>query len=278
MNILVFGANGMLGSALVEELRPMFNVIPLTHADCDVTDRFDVFTRVVNSEAHVIINCAAMLNVRECAINAVQAFEVNCKGSANIALASREIGAKCIYVSTGCVFGVGSISSDEFKEKDAPHPSNVYATTKYAGEDAVFRYSYSPYVVRVSTLFGPHKCRAKGYNFVELVQKSLLTKGVFEVDTNCTVTPSYSLDVAKAVRELLEGDYPSSIYHFVNSGKVPLIDFAREVQKLSKLKGIVKWADNIDHFRPLSTALQNNSPIQLRSWYEALADYCKEPI
>ena len=56
MRVLVLGAGGMLGRDLVAAGPPTVTVIPLTHAELDITDRMALASRVAAERPNVILN------------------------------------------------------------------------------------------------------------------------------------------------------------------------------------------------------------------------------
>jgi dTDP-4-dehydrorhamnose reductase len=104
MKILVTGANGQLGTDLVKALKD-HDVVPLTHADIDITDYKAVKEVCTANKPDVIINTAAYVRVDDCETNPDLAYRVNALGARNMAVAAEGIGAKLVHISTDYVFG-----------------------------------------------------------------------------------------------------------------------------------------------------------------------------
>jgi dTDP-4-dehydrorhamnose reductase len=104
MRILVTGANGQLGTDLVKALKE-HEVMPLTHAEVDITDFDSVKAVCVKNTPDVIINTAAYVRVDDCETNQYLAYRVNALGARNMAVAAEGLGAKLVQVSTDYVFG-----------------------------------------------------------------------------------------------------------------------------------------------------------------------------
>ena len=146
MKILITGSKGQLGNELqkiietgeaeigkVSDSIKNSEVFPLDIEELDITKLEDV-KRVFNDiKPDVVINCAAATNVDGCESNQDLAFKINAIGPRNLAIASEELGAKLVQVSTDYVFsGVGETPLTEF---DLTAPYSIYGKTKLKGEE-----------------------------------------------------------------------------------------------------------------------------------------------
>ena len=104
MRILITGANGQLGTDLVKTLKH-HEVLPLTHADADITDLNAVREVCSSCRPDVIVNTAAYVRVDDCETNQDLAFKVNALGARNMAVVAEGLGAKLVQISTDYVFG-----------------------------------------------------------------------------------------------------------------------------------------------------------------------------
>jgi dTDP-4-dehydrorhamnose reductase len=125
--VLVTGGSGKLGRALLRQ-RPC---IAPTHAECDVTDPDAVLRWVETSRPDVIVNAAAVVGAEECERDAARAWLVNVHGTANVARAAAQVGARLVHVSTAALFDG---ARGNYTEADAPRPTYLYAWTKLAAE------------------------------------------------------------------------------------------------------------------------------------------------
>jgi dTDP-4-dehydrorhamnose reductase len=134
---LVFGAGGMLGRALIEELgRRGAQAHPVLHAEVDIADWFDV-SRVIGTlhnqdEVDVIFNAAGVLNT---GVDPIKMVQANALGPHVVATAAGFYGIPVIHVSTDCVFSGGwHPSRRAYSTKDFPDPIDLYGRTKLVGE------------------------------------------------------------------------------------------------------------------------------------------------
>ena len=167
--VLVTGCNGQLGRAIQNEygneveftLTDVVEEDKISHLNIMILD--EVISFVENTRPDVIINCAAATNVDGCEKDWDFAYKLNAIGPRNLAIASKQVGAKLIHVSTDYVFpGNASTPITEF---DQPAPISAYGKTKYEGEKFVQQFADKWFIVRTAWLYGD------GKNFVKTMLK-----------------------------------------------------------------------------------------------------------
>ena len=148
MRVAVVGANGQLGSDVVEVFRERGSeVFPLTHADLELANPDSVATCLKSLAPAVVVNTAAMHHVEQCEQQPEKAFAVNAIGVRNLAVVTKELGAVLIHVSTDYVFD--GAKGQPYVEEDAPVPLNVYGNSKLSGEQFVRTLNDKHFVLRV---------------------------------------------------------------------------------------------------------------------------------
>ncbi len=165
--ILVTGAAGLMGSALVEHLRGQGheNVIPLTRADCDLIDTsatFAAFERL--RPDHVFHSAARVYGILGSLKNQGPLFHDNVMMNTNVVEASRRAGARKITaMGTGAVYpfpSPGLPLKEDMIFMGPPHPAQAgYANAKLAMLTMLQAYQESyglkwAYIVSAN-LFGP---------------------------------------------------------------------------------------------------------------------------
>ena len=153
------------------------------------------------------------------------AFKVNSLGARNLAIATEEIGAKLVHVSTDYVFsGVGTIP---FKEFDKTEPKSAYGTTKLLGENYVREFSSKYYIVRTSWLYGYN-----GNNFVYTMIKLAKNNDSIKVVNDQRGNPTNANDLAYHILKLINTD-EYGVYHCTGEGECSWYDFAKKIIELS---------------------------------------------
>jgi dTDP-4-dehydrorhamnose reductase len=220
MRTLIAGASGMLGIDLQSAFADQ-DVTALRRADLDVTDLEAV--RAAVSGHDVVINAAAYTKVDDAESNEEAAYAVNALGAKNLAIASREAGAKLVQVSTDYVFD-GSATTP-YEEDAERNPISAYGRTKAAGEEfALGEHPGGAYVVRTAWLYGGH-----GPNFAATMIRLAGTHETVSVVTDQLGQPTWTADLARQIRRLVESDAPAGVYHGTNSGQCSWYEFAKAI-------------------------------------------------
>ncbi len=278
--VLIFGSTGQLGTDLVEVLQNSgsYDVIRLTHEDADCRAANGVRKIVLAYSPQIVINCAGYVRVDDCEDRPQEAFEVNAIGALNIARASAEVDAQCVYISTDYVFD--GEKNAPYVESDIPNPINVYGASKLAGEFLVRQSAPRWLVVRVSSLFGKTGARGKGGNFIETVVSKARAGERLTVINDMAMSPTYAPDAATALLAFLRNRL-SGIFHVTNSGGCTWYDFAKAILEFAGVDAVVvpvstKEFSSRAH-RPRVSKLQSErTPCNLRSWQEGVKAYLCE--
>jgi dTDP-4-dehydrorhamnose reductase len=260
MRIVVTGANGQLGRAVVNRFQAHHDVIPLGHADIELTDAASV-AQLTALRPAVIIHAAAMTNVDGCAQNPDQAYRVNALGSRWVAMAAKRSHARLVLISTNEVFdGQATYPYGEF---DVANPINPYARSKYAGEQAAREILDRLYVVRVAWLFGGPR------NFVRTILRLAAT---------------HAGDVAHLLPDLLDSNAYGT-YHLVNEGACSRYELARAVLDAADLTHVTTTPitlaeyprpSRVPPYTPLANYVGSAIGLRLRPWQEAVTEFVHE--
>jgi dTDP-4-dehydrorhamnose reductase len=276
--ILLIGANGQLGSDIVRTWADVA-LVPLTHADIDVTDRAATIDAVASRRPDLVVNTAAFHQVDVCETEPERAFAVNAVGAMNVADACREADAALMHLSTDYVFS--GTAGRPYEEADPPDALNVYGVSKAAGEQLVRARLGRHYIVRTSGLYGVAGASGKGGNFVERMLQLCRDGNDINVVDDQRLSPTATADLARKLRELAaSGRYGT--YHVTNAGDCSWYEFARAIFELAgaeaKLSPTTTAAFAAKAVRPAYSALANSALAAagiapLRPWREALRDY-----
>ena len=272
MRITVFGASGLLGKALVQELAAE-QLTALSSKDADLRDPSQVQRAVRTSRPDSIILCAAYTDVDGCESNRDLAFAVNCEGAVHVAQAAHEVGSRLIFLSTDYVFD-GSKGSP-YQTSDPRNPINVYGESKAHAEERLLEILPDVCIVRTSWLFGHGgKC------FPATILKLAATRPEISVVNDQRGSPTFTRDLASALVQLCRKS-ASGIVHATNSGDCTWYDFAREIVKMSGLSTVVKPVTSAEFPRParrpahsvLSPESLHAHGIHMPEWQNALRRY-----
>jgi dTDP-4-dehydrorhamnose reductase len=284
MKIALIGANGQLGSDLVKVLRPAHDLVPLAHADVEVTHPESVEAMMQAHHPALVMNMAAFHKVDVCEEQVEQTFAVNTLGARNLALACGAHGAALLHMSTDYVFGGDKARRAPYAETDRPAPINAYGISKLAGEYFIRYLLDRCFIVRVTGLYGVAGSSGKGGNFVELMLRLVKEGKPIRVVDDQRLTPTYTVDVACQIVVLIETQH-YGLYHATSQGDCTWYEFAAEIFRQSGLSPNLSKAKTGDFgekaTRPAYSVLENEALQaigldRMRPWQEALAAYLEE--
>lgn len=238
MNILVTGANGMLGNAIQNVAKNskdnyIFTDICDGYQKLDITNIEDVREAIRVNNIQCVINCAAWTNVDK-AESAGEIVEIlNAIAPENLAIAMKEVDGLLVHVSTDYVFG-GDPYNTPCKEEQKGTPTGVYGLTKLHGEQKIQASGAKYIIVRTAWLYGEY-----GHNFVKTMINLTGTKPELKVVFDQCGTPTYAVDLANAIFDIVENrkyEGNTGIYHFSNEGLCSWYDFAIKIAELANNK------------------------------------------
>ena len=155
--ILVFGANGQVGRALVGDAPQL--TAGLDRSIADICSEDDVRRAVRDHPPLAIVNAAAYTAVDKAEAEPEQALRVNRDGAALLAAAASAADVPFIHMSTDYVFD--GTKRTPYREDDPIAPLGAYGLSKAEGERAVRGICAKHVILRTSWVYSP-----QGTNFV----------------------------------------------------------------------------------------------------------------
>ena len=248
MNILITGANGQLGNEMriVAKNSPHhFIFTDVSEAEgvettyLDITDIQALRTLVKQERVQAIVNCAAFTNVDGAESDghmAALAERLNAEAPGYMATVMKEVDGLLIHISTDYVFGQEPYNTP-CREDQQGTPTGVYGATKLRGEQAILGTSCQHVIIRTAWLYSEF-----GKNFCKTMLHLTATKPQLKVVFDQAGTPTYALDLAKAILVILD-DYSreaptaayskTGIYHYSNEGVCSWYDFTKMIAEYS---------------------------------------------
>jgi len=225
-------------------------------------------------------NATAFNRVDDAERDPTAAFALNAVAVHHLARAAERSRARLVHFSTDYVFG--GTGAGPFTEAAAPAPPNAYGVSKLAGERLVRNAGPRHLVIRSAGLYGVAGSSGKGGNFVETMLRLGRDGRAIRVVDDQILTPTYTADLAPAVRRLLAADPPGGTYHLTNQGSCSWFEFARRIFALCglvpDLTPTTSQAFAASARRPAnSVLLDTRTPTlglaPLRPWPDALRAY-----
>lgn len=223
---LVVGAGGQLGCALRELYSDAPYVEFAERSEFDLTGdlsgarRWRDYDTVINAAAYTAVDAAETAEGRQAA------WAANVTGVAALARIATTYGLTLVHVSSDYVFdGTGD---QPYREDDPVAPLGVYGQTKAAGDQIVATVPRH-YIVRTSWVIGD------GRNFVQTML-SLAERGINpSVVDDQRGRLTFTSEIARSIRHLLESDAPCGVYNVTGSG--PIMSWADIARRTFELAG-----------------------------------------
>jgi len=228
--ILVIGANGQVGRAIVE-LYGQCNVIGTfnSHAESNLlelnlfglkneTQRLRNMIESIRPE--VVFICAGFTWVDGCESEPGKALDINANSPAIIAAMVKQNGGKTVYYSTDYVFN--GRENKLWSEDDEVNPINVYGRSKAEGEKSLIEADPDALIIRTTGVFGPDKYEK---NFVYQLCEKISSGSNFKCVLDQFGCPTYSRDLAEWSSKLLESE-KVGIFHCVGPETLDRYSFA----------------------------------------------------
>ncbi len=221
--VLITGAKGQLGQALITAAPPNAEVIALGRDHLDITDRAAIDDRIRDIKPDWVINAAAYTAVDRAEQEADLAFAVNGQAPGYLAEALAQTGGCLLHISTDFVFD--GQRSTPYPPEAAPNPLNVYGESKLMGEQAVQnRLGETALIVRTAWVYdGTHR------NFVTTMLRLMGEKPEVRVVADQVGTPTATATLARTLWSGLSQNW-QGIYHATDAGVASWYDFAVAIQ------------------------------------------------
>ena len=275
--IIVTGCNGQLGRAVNEYYGNASDIsfVNTDVAELDITDIDAVMRLAREVKPYAIVNCAAHTAVDACESQYEKAFAINAIGARNLAIASRETGAKLVHISTDYVFD--GTKTTPYVETDPTNPMGAYGSTKLAGEEFVKQFADRWFILRTAWLYGD------GKNFAKTMLRLSETNDAVRVVGDQFGSPTSTVELTKAIDALLFSEN-YGLFHATCEGSTSWADFAGEVFRLAgkdtRVEAITTEEYGAPAPRPAYSVLDNRmfrlpTDFAFANWHDAIAVYMK---
>jgi len=238
VNILIFGAQGQVGSDLTKQLQQRGdNLICPGRAQLDFSQADAVGNFITSKRPDLVINCCAYTAVDKAESDVEVADAVNHMGVAAMAEACAKLAIPAIHISTDYVYAGDGVTP--YLESAATGPLGIYGKTKLDGDLALAKILDKHIILRTSWVFGEY-----GNNFVKTMLRVSQNRSELSVVADQTGRPTYAGDIVASiiafVRAIEEGvDISWGIYHCASEGITTWHGFACEIFAQAAELGII---------------------------------------
>ncbi len=235
--VLVTGASGQLGLAIVDRFSDHFKLI-LTDSNIpegfnreitrmDITDEISVSKTIEKSQPDILLHLAAMTDVDVCDDRPKKAMEVNVNGTKNLL---KYFSGTTILISTDYVFNG---KDGPYSEEDQLDPINEYGRTKFLAEKAVINSGNLGFILRTNVVFDYSKNTEA--SFVKWVVDSLRSERSIKVVNDQWNNPIWTVALADVILKMIKKNL-SGVWHYGGADYLSRLDFAKMIANVFQLE------------------------------------------
>ena len=268
MKVLLTGAEGQLGQALIASTPKGIELICTSRKDLDLADQQACKNAVLRHKPDWVLNAGAFTSVDQAESQASLAQAVNAGAPKAFATALRRQGGRMLQLSTDFVFN-GAQGSPYSVEQER-NPLGVYGASKAAGEEAVQELlgeQGQGFVLRTSWVVGP-----VGRNFALTMLRQHRERAEIAVVADQVGCTTSTLNLSRACWQAIlfkdQGADIPPVMHWCDAGAASWYDVAVAVGSISKSLGLL---DEPAHVKAISTA---DYPTPARRPTYSLLDCC----
>ncbi|MFA6192505.1 MAG: NAD(P)-dependent oxidoreductase [Sulfurimonas sp.] len=274
--VLITGASGMLGSALIDHLDNKDTIG--FGSEFDITDLNMVSRKLEIFKPDIIIHAAAYTDVEACEVNRDKAYKINTIGTQNLVNYCINKDVLFIYISSTGIYGAAK--NTPYTEFDKANPSTIHHKSKYEGELVVQNHLNRYLILRTGWLYGGEKTHNK--NFVYKRYLEACSNDAIYSDNTQTGNPTYTVDLVQQIELLIEKNQ-YGIFNCVNEAdNVSRYDYVKKIVDLFDVRCSVEIAPN-GMFARVAPVSNNESAINYQlnmlglnimgNWEESLEKY-----
>lgn len=288
MKVLVTGASGQLGRALMASVPPGVDIVPVGRAQLDLADAAAVERHLEAARPDLVISSGAYTAVDKAESEREVAFAVNALAPGAMARACARLGARIIQVSTDFVFD--GRTGTPYMPDSATNPLSVYGASKLEGERQVSAVpGLNWMIVRTAWVYA-----ATGRNFALTMLRLFRERQQVSVVADQVGSPTSARNLAHCLwRAAQSAEGGPAVLHYTDSGVASWYDFAIAIHDEALALGLIARPVEIlpigtDQYptparRPPYSVLDKRSTLarlQLAPvhWRAALRDVLKEML
>jgi len=234
MKVMITGGGGQVATALAKTRPPKTDVLNVSHAELDISDRDAVMQRVAKVRPDILVNAAAYTAVDRAESEKDLAFKVNADAAGYLAATAEVTSARFIHLSTDFVFD--GTNSRPYKPADKTNPLSAYGASKLAGERQVAEIlGARAIILRTSWVYA-----GMGTNFVNTMLRLMRERQSLRVVSDQVSSPTWATSLAGAIWALIGHPGLAGIYHWTDAGVASWYDFAVAISEEAHMLGLLQ--------------------------------------
>lgn len=245
MKVLLTGATGQLGHALIRSAPATVELVALDRAALDLARPEGLAALIEQHRPALLINAAAYTAVDRAEQEPELAQRINAQAVAALAAACSASAVRLMQISTDFVFD--GRQSRPYRTEDPPAPLGVYGASKQAAEALLLASSQLDWlIIRTAWVYASH-----GSNFVKTMLRLMAERDSLGVVADQIGTPTHAATLARAVWSAAGQPALRGIHHYTDAGVASWYDFAVAIMEEALALGLLQRPLQI---RPITTA------------------------
>jgi len=242
--ILVTGAGGQVGGALLRTLAPLGEVVAPKRTELDLADADSVRRAMRTWQPRWVVNAGAYTAVDKAESEVQLARAINATSPGVLGEEACAAGAVVVHFSTDYVFD--GAKDSPYVETDATGPLNVYGRTKLEGEQALAASGAAHLIFRTSWVYG-----ATGKNFAKSILRMARERDTLRIVADQHGAPTWSEDLARMTAHVMEQletkaeqadshlseavSEVGGVFHAAGAGETTWFGFAEKIVEQARL-------------------------------------------
>ncbi|MEL7199451.1 MAG: dTDP-4-dehydrorhamnose reductase [Pseudomonadota bacterium] len=228
MRVLITGADGQVGGALLRTAPDTADITAISIDDVDIADSAMLRARLAVEAPDLIINTAAYTAVDKAEEDEQEARDVNANAVGVMVKTMAETGGKLVQISTDFVFD--GHASTAYKPDAKRNPLSVYGRTKAEGEDHM---RAEDLLVRTSWVY-----ELGGSNFVRTMLRLMREREELSVVADQVGAPTWATGLARVIWQMVERNAVGT-YHHCDDGQTSWYEFAVAIAEEARALGLI---------------------------------------
>ncbi len=225
--ILITGSEGFFASRFIEYYRDRYNIVALGRKELDITDEEKTIKIIENHNPDCVIHSAAISDTGICERNPESSYDVNVKGTINVAKGCKNSNSKLIYFSSDQVYSNNN-SLGPHNEESILTPKTVYASHKIEAEKKILELIDDAVILRITWLFClPERNKKIKSNIIWNIIKGVMENEKVEFPERDYRGITYVYDLIEAFDKIFK--LPGGIYNAGSENDLGAYDIAKIV-------------------------------------------------